>query len=131
MGGSKKNYPTVLTDENLKSIRDKIIYYQRRLKSQKHLVNKCRFEKRVYIKDGKPAFAPINACTKSSPIFQVFKIWQQINNVEVSNVNKINEGGFDALGNRKLSPEEKAKLYHALDSVKELKAPTILKKYWG
>jgi CRISPR-associated endonuclease Csn1 len=124
----KAYHPTVLTDENLFLIRDRIIYYQRRLKSQKHLVNKCRFEKRVYIKDGKPAYASINACTKSAPIFQVFKIWQQINNVEVSNVNKIGEDGFDALGNRKLSIEEKTKLYTALDNAKELKAPTVLRK---
>lgn len=52
-------------------IRNEIIYYQRPLKSQKGSVSECRFEK--YHKT-----AP-----KSSPLFQEFRIWQQLNNLEI------------------------------------------------
>jgi CRISPR-associated endonuclease Csn1 len=68
----KKFYNTILTDENKKKIKDNCIYYQRPLKSQKHLVRKCRFEptKRV---------AP-----RSSFEFQEFRIWQTLNNIRLT-----------------------------------------------
>ncbi|OYT14942.1 MAG: type II CRISPR RNA-guided endonuclease Cas9 [Bacteroidetes bacterium 4572_77] len=58
-----------------KEIRDVIIFYQRRLKSQKHLISNCEFEK--YHK----------VIPKSSPLFQEFKIWQIINNIELKDIN--------------------------------------------
>lgn len=58
-------------DDKLKSeIRDITIFYQRKLKSQKHLVSFCEFEKGH------------KAIPKSSPLFQEFRIWQNINNIE-------------------------------------------------
>ena len=60
-----------LTPEIKHEIRDIIIFYQRRLKSQKWLVSDCPFEKR-------------KVCPKSSPLFQQFKIWQMLNNVVVT-----------------------------------------------
>lgn len=97
-------YPTVLTGMPGKSfrenkgtlyqkIRNEIIFYQRKLKSQKHLVSNCSFEKGHKV-------AP-----KSSPFYQEFRIWQQINNLEVTdqsnNVIPIEKEGrkriFDAL----------------------------------
>ncbi len=58
-------------NEKLKSeIRDITIFYQRKLKSQKHLVSFCEFEKGH------------KAIPKSSPLFQEFRIWQNINNIE-------------------------------------------------
>lgn len=44
----KKFYPEILTDETIDTLRNKIIYYQRSLKSCKHLVASCEFEKRTY-----------------------------------------------------------------------------------
>ncbi|WP_026705784.1 type II CRISPR RNA-guided endonuclease Cas9 [Flavobacterium soli] len=61
-------------DEKLKSeVRDITIFYQRKLKSQKHLVSFCEFEKGH------------KAIPKSSPLFQEFRIWQNLNNVVVKN----------------------------------------------
>lgn len=58
-------------NEKLKSeVRDITIFYQRKLKSQKHLVSFCEFEKGH------------KAIPKSSPLFQEFRIWQNINNIE-------------------------------------------------
>jgi CRISPR-associated endonuclease Csn1 len=67
----KVEYPDVLTDELLANIRDRIIFYQRPLMSQKHLVSDCTFEKNH------------KAAPKSSPLFQVFKIWQDLNHFEI------------------------------------------------
>lgn len=63
-------YPE-LTSVLKEEVRDVIIFYQRKLKSQKHLISTCEFEK--YHK----------AIPKSSPLFQEFKIWQMLNNIEL------------------------------------------------
>src|SRR5690606_1090152 len=64
------------------------IFYQRRLKSQKGLISICELEgtEREVEINGRltkkwvgPRVAP-----RSSPIFQVFKIWQNINNLTIS-----------------------------------------------
>jgi CRISPR-associated endonuclease Csn1 len=61
-------------DEKLKiEVRDITIFYQRKLKSQKHLVSFCEFEKGH------------KAIPKSSPLFQEFRIWQNINNITIKN----------------------------------------------
>lgn len=59
-----------LTNELKKEIRDVVIFYQRKLKSQKHLISDCQFEKHH------------KAIPKSSPLFQEFKIWQNLNHLE-------------------------------------------------
>ena len=65
-----KDYPQ-LTEDLKREIRDVVIFYQRRLKSQKHLISNCEFEK--YHK----------AVPKSSPLYQEFRILQNINNINV------------------------------------------------
>ena len=77
-----------LTKELKKELRDIIIFYQRDLKSCKSLVSYCEFEhgeKEVVI-DGKKKIimTGCKVCPKSSPIFQDFKIWQKINDIQVS-----------------------------------------------
>jgi CRISPR-associated endonuclease Csn1 len=67
-----KFYPE-LNEDLKKEIRDITIFYQRKLKSQKHLVSFCEFEKGH------------KAIPKSSPLFQEFRIWQNINNIIVKN----------------------------------------------
>jgi len=59
-------------------IRNQIIYYQRELKDQSSLISDCRFEK------GEKAIA------KSHPVFQEFKIWEQINKLTINT--KIEDG---------------------------------------
>ncbi|MFJ1441071.1 type II CRISPR RNA-guided endonuclease Cas9 [Capnocytophaga canimorsus] len=79
-------YPQILTDELKKELRDVVIFYQRKLKSQKSLVSFCEFEnKEIEIKkeDGTSTKKVIGlkVAPKSSPLFQEFKIWQNLNNV--------------------------------------------------
>ncbi len=66
-------YPNILTQENCKFLRDEVIYFQRNLKSQKALVSDCTFEKNH------------KATPKSSPLFQVEKIWESIHNISLTN----------------------------------------------
>lgn len=76
-----------LTDELKSEIRDVVIFFQRRLKSQKSLISFCELEnKQILIEtEGKRKTKTIGlrVCPKSSPLFQEFKIWQILNNIEV------------------------------------------------
>lgn len=103
----KEYYPDTLNDLNYNSIRDEIIYYQRKLKSQKHLVSDCQFEKGH------------KAAPKSSPIFQVYKIWQMINNLEIKHKTGKNIN---------ISLDQKEILFAELDNSKTINASSILKK---
>ena len=78
-----------LTPALKETIRDVIIFYQRKLKSQKGLISFCEFESRkieVEI-DGKKKTKTTGyrVSPKSSPLFQEFKIWQNLGNLERRN----------------------------------------------
>lgn len=137
----QKEFHPELTDSLKHEIRDVVIFYQRKLKSQKGLIAFCELEseeKEVVMPDGKIRKITVGSkvIPRSSPIFQEFKIWQILNNVEVSvkgtkrksaklknAVPKLFEGeeSVDALeinGKRALLQEEKELLALEL-SVKE------------
>ncbi len=61
-------------------IKNDIIYYQRDLKSQKHLVAECNYEKK---KNEKGDVFGIKVAPKSSPVFQEFRIWQDIHSLKI------------------------------------------------
>ena len=70
---TQSEFHSELNDKLKSEVRDITIFYQRKLKSQKHLVSFCEFEKGH------------KAIPKSSPLFQEFRIWQNLNNVVVKN----------------------------------------------
>ncbi|MHB0756811.1 type II CRISPR RNA-guided endonuclease Cas9 [Polaribacter sp. M15] len=70
---TQSKYYDILNDELKKEIRDVVIFYQRKLKSQKHLISECQFEKQH------------KAIPKSSPLFQEFKVWASLNILEFQN----------------------------------------------
>lgn len=78
-------YPEILNDKNISLLFD-AVFFQRPLKSCKHLVSICEFEKRAFTdKQGNiietgPKVAPI-----SSPIVQLERIWEAINNITLKN----------------------------------------------
>lgn len=86
---TQAKYHKELTKDLKEEIRDIIIFYQRKLKSQKGLINFCEFEsKEIEIEvDGKKKkrFVGLKVAPKSSPLFQEFKIWQVLNNIEIKN----------------------------------------------
>ena len=118
-----KFYP-ILTPELKSEIRDVIIFYQRKLKSQKGLISFCEFESKQIeiIEDGKKKIKinGMRVCPKSSPIFQEFKIWQVLNNIEITDKDNI-------LAKRFLNQEEKETLFDELSLKKELKSTDALK----
>lgn len=132
-----------LTEELKHIIRDVVIFYQRPLKSQKSLISFCEFESRkveVMI-DGKKKIKTIGSrvIPRSSPLFQEFKIWQVLNNIEVygkgrkirkrqepSSLNT-SEDPLQNLGKRRLYQEEKELLAAELSIKKELKKADALK----
>lgn len=70
-----------LTDKLKEEIRDIVIFYQRKLKSQKGLISFCEFESREIEIGRKKKTIGMRVAPKSSPLFQEFKIWQNLHNV--------------------------------------------------
>jgi len=83
-------YHKELTKELKEEIRDIIIFYQRKLKSQKGLISICEFENReIEITENgktKRKTVGLKVAPKSSPLFQEFKIWQILNNLQFQNI---------------------------------------------
>ena len=138
-------YHKELTPELKHEIRDVVIFYQRSLKSQKGLINFCEFEsQQVELDiDGKKKTKTIGrrVAPRSSFIFQEFKIWQTLNNLEVRlkgvSAKKKSKGSleldFDAenprqvTASRPLYEEEKLVLLEELTYRGELKKEDVLK----
>ncbi|MBO7598919.1 MAG: type II CRISPR RNA-guided endonuclease Cas9, partial [Bacteroidales bacterium] len=107
-----------LTTELKEEIRDVVIFYQRKLKSQKGLISYCEFESRQveYEENGKKKTRTIGlkVCPKSSPLFQEFRIWQRLNDIIVS-------------GKRPLTEEEKQELFNQLTVKEKLSKTEVIK----
>ena len=117
----KQFYPEVLTNEIIAHMRDYIIFHQRPLKSCKHLVGRCELE-RCDVKIGNqvrnqgPKVAP-----RSSPLFQICKIWESINNLKIrNNVNDVLH----------ITLEQKQEIFNFMNTNDKLKA-TDLKSLLG
>ena len=103
----QSKYYSELTSEIKHIIRDRIIFFQRDLKSQKGLLSKCMFEKSYRV-------IPV-----SSPVFQEFRIWQRLHDIRIKNRRHQEEI---------LSQEEKEFLFDILQESEELTGKAILKK---
>ncbi|MCO5233542.1 MAG: type II CRISPR RNA-guided endonuclease Cas9 [Chitinophagales bacterium] len=82
---TQAKYHSQLTEKLKEEIRDIVIFYQRKLKSQKGLISFCEFEsKEIDVSTGstsKKKIVGMRVAPKSSPLFQEFKIWQNLHNV--------------------------------------------------
>ena len=119
---TQAKYRPELTHELKEEIRDIIIFYQRKLKSQKGLISFCEFESReIEIeKNDKKAKKTIGlrVAPKSSPLFQEFKIWQVLSNIEIRN--KVEKS------KRFLIDEEKEALFEELNLKGNLSANKVV-----
>ncbi|GHV14556.1 CRISPR-associated endonuclease Cas9 [Fibrobacterales bacterium] len=110
------------TDELKTEIRNVVIFYQRKLKSQKGLVGFCEFESRqIEVElEGKTKIKTTGSkvIPRSAPLFQEFKIWQILNNIEV--LDKTTGEVF------KLTIEEKELLFSKLQTVESLTTKEFL-----
>lgn len=118
-------HPQLTTDLKNK-IRDVIIFYQRRLKSQKGLISFCEFESKKieFTLNGKKKIKirGSRVVPKSSPLFQEFKIWQILNNIEIS---------IDKKETRQLLPEEKLELFEELNLKAKISKTDAIKLLFG
>ena len=80
-------YPDVLTDEWIAEVRNRVIFYQRPLKSCKHLVSLCEFESKAFtIKaTGKVITIGPKCAPRTSPLAQLCAAWEAVNNIELTN----------------------------------------------
>lgn len=80
-----KAYPDVFDQETIATVKN-IIFYQRPLKSCKHLVSLCDFMKLTFRnKDGHEVANGPKVAPASSPIAQVTRIYEAINNIRLVN----------------------------------------------
>lgn len=111
---SQKEKHEFLTEEVINQLRNEIIYYQRKLKSQKGLVSICEFEgfeKTVFDKEKnkeKIVFVGPKVAPKTSPLFQLCRIWEVVNNIslKIKNPEESKYKWDDKIPN----PEEKQKI---------------------
>jgi len=117
----KDNYKSNAVKNGFKHfIKEQIIYYQRDLKDQSHLISNCRFE------------TTEKAVAKSHPIFQEYKIWEQINKLTI---NTKTEDGVNRKGeirykyiDRPIPPTLKEWIFNQLQEKKEVAFGTIFNK---
>lgn len=81
----QKGKHSFLTNEVIDKFKKEIIFYQRPLKSQKGLVSICEFEgfEKEIIKNDKQKVVQVGAkvAPKSSPLNQLCKVWENVNNI--------------------------------------------------
>lgn len=116
-------YPEILTNEAKQIIQKETIYFQRPLKSQKGLVSVCEFEgkqKTVSSLDGKTKelFIGPKVAPKSSPLFQVEKLWETINTLTLKS-----KRGEDL----KITLEQKQAIFNHLDTNEKLSQADLFK----
>ena len=131
MAAQRVYYPDILTDVFIRMLRDEVIFMQRPLKSCKHLVSLCEFEKqekvmRVQQDDGKGGrqlverrvkFGP-KVAPKSSPLFQLCRIYEAVNNIRLTRPDG---------SPRDITPEERAKIVAHLQSSASLSFAALKK----
>jgi len=99
-----------------------IIFYQRPLKSKKSLISDCKYESRVYKKDGIKTTEPIKCIAKSHPLFQEFRLWQWIQNLKIYE----KESGKEATDLFFKSEEDWVTLFDWLNDRKEIDSKTLI-----
>ena len=108
-----------------------IIYFQRGLKSQKGLLANCSYESKTYKNlENKTEYVGLKVTSKSSPLFQEFRIWQTIHNLKIRKNEELGNGrnNFDLdVTDQYLSKQKKEELFEFLDSKLEASGSDILK----
>lgn len=128
-------YHPQLTPELKHELRDIIIFYQRPLKSKKSMIDVCTFENRkvTVIEDGKTRtkVVGLKCVPKASPLFQEFKIWQILNNIEITNEASLGPLFDSEPAKRPLDTDEMRMLAYELQYKDKLKGTDILKLLFG
>jgi CRISPR-associated endonuclease Csn1 len=101
-----------------------IIFYQRPLKSKKSLILNCALESRNYTdQDGNQHSRPIKAIPKSHPLYQEFRVWKWIQDLNVY----LKDGDVSVKGQFLSTIEDYGKLFDFLNKRKDIKQEALLK----
>lgn len=133
-------YPEVLTPEAISRIVD-TVFYQRPLKSCKHLVSLCEFESREYTtENGTKIISGPRVAAASSPLAQVCRLWEAVNNIGLKNYRNKRRKKRDQSGvipgleaTRKecfefpISLEERRQIFDFLDNNEKLSTKDLFK----
>ncbi|MBX3240827.1 MAG: hypothetical protein KIT80_22950 [Chitinophagaceae bacterium] len=120
-----------LSKDLLHIIGNDVIYYQRELKSQKNSISECRYEKRKGI-DGE--WYGLKCIPRSSPLFQEFRIWQDIHNIKILKREEKNDGktkldiDVSALYISKIVKEKLFELFNSKASISEKDILALIKE---
>lgn len=123
-----KGRENIFNEELRVRIKKEIIFYQRRLKSQKGLISICELEgRKIEIeKNGikrKKTVGP-RVIPRSSPLFQEFKIWQILNNLKLYNTDRHTTYTISELDK---DVEIRESLFEILNSGGKMTAKSVLK----
>lgn len=133
----RKFYPEILTDEVIAGLRN-AIFFQRPLKSCKHLVSVCEFEGKNYrTADGREVFGGPKVAPRTSPLAQVCRLYEVINNIRLVNVrNKdaapIPDGIVSSEARKSqyqfvFTAEERERIYEFLNTHEKMTVTDLLK----
>ena len=107
-----------------------IIFYQRPLKSKKHLISNCPYETRTYLdkENGELKTDPIKCIAKSHPLFQEFRIWQFISNLRIYSADGTNR---DITDQYLSETKDWERLFEFLNDKKEIDQAVFISKFLG
>lgn len=95
MQQQQQYYPQILTPEVIKDLRN-VIFFQRPLKSCKNLVNRDEmFSYRFTDNDGKEHNGNPRVAPRTSPISQLTRVWEIVNNIRLLNENNPKNTSID------------------------------------
>lgn len=108
-----------------------ILFYQRPLKSKKSLISDCPYESH-FDKDGNEH--PVKCIAKSNPLFQVFRLWQFVQNLRIyqreKNVDGKLQTDVDVTKELLKTEEDYVKLFDWLNDRASIKQDTLLNSYF-
>lgn len=137
-------YPEILNEENRQALMQ-VIFYQRPLKSCKNLVSFCQFERHEFLnKNGVKVENGPKVAPRTSPLAQLCRIYEAINNIRLVNarrqnrVTDISPSRFDGDTStpkecRKLMPEyqfsdeERERIFDFLNTHEKMTEKDLLK----
>ncbi|HLA57507.1 MAG TPA: HNH endonuclease domain-containing protein [Puia sp.] len=108
-----------------------ILFYQRPLKSKKSLIANCRFERRIFIKDGEKETEPLKCIAKSHPLFQEFRLIKFVQSLRIyqkeKEINGKLETDVDVTTDFLSTIEDRVNLFDWLNGRKEIDQKTFLR----
>lgn len=121
---------SILGKDFIYLLAEDLIFYQRPLKSKKHLISNCPYETRTYLdkESGELKTDPIKCIAKSHPLFQEFRLWQFINNLRIYSADGSNRDITDLYLREGRDWE---RLFEFLKDKKEIDQPTFISKFLG